>query len=444
VRSVRSLSLLLIAVAVLWPPAVAAQEPDRVVDVVELEGVIDPTTSDYLRGRLAAAQDDGVHAVVVRLDTPGGLDVSMRAMVKEILDSDVPVVVWIAPRGARAASAGTFLTYAAHLAYMAESTELGAATPVNLGGGESETLSRKATNDAAAFLVELAKQRGRNEEFAEAAVRDAASLGATDAVEQSVVDGMASSLRELLEAMDGEAVEIGDSTVTLETWAEDTPSVTVRFHEMNLLQRLLHAVTNPEIAFLLILLGTFGLIFELYNPGIGLAGLLGSVALLLGFYALSVLPTNWAGVLLVILAVVFFLIDLQIAGFGVFTVGGVAALVAGGLILFSGASPELRLSPFAIVAAVALSVLFFVSVMAAALRVRSRRSVTGEEGMVGMIGEAKTDIAPEGTVLTKGTLWRARTMETGIAAGSKVRVMATEGLLLLVEPLHETGEASTS
>ena len=443
-RSVRSLSLLLIAVAVLWPPAVAAQEPDRVVDVVELEGVIDPTTSDYLRGRLAAAQDDGVHAVVVRLDTPGGLDVSMRAMVKEILDSDVPVVVWIAPRGARAASAGTFLTYAAHLAYMAESTELGAATPVNLGGGESETLSRKATNDAAAFLVELAKQRGRNEEFAEAAVRDAASLGATDAVEQSVVDGMASSLRELLEKMDGEAVEIGDSTVTLETWAEDTPSVTVRFHEMNLLQRLLHAVTNPEIAFLLILLGTFGLIFELYNPGIGLAGLLGSVALLLGFYALSVLPTNWAGVLLVILAVVFFLIDLQIAGFGVFTVGGVAALVAGGLILFSGASPELRLSPFAIVAAVALSVLFFVSVMAAALRVRSRRSVTGEEGMVGMIGEAKTDIAPEGTVLTKGTLWRARTMETGIAAGSKVRVMATEGLLLLVEPLHETGEASTS
>jgi membrane-bound serine protease (ClpP class) len=157
-----------------------------------------------------------------------------------------------------------------------------------------------------------------------------------------------------------------------------------------------------------------------------------------------VLPTNWAGVLLVILAVVFFLIDLQIAGFGVFTVGGVAALVAGGLILFSGASPELRLSPFAIVAAVALSLLFFVSVMAAALRVRSRRSVTGEEGMVGMIGEAKTDIAPEGTVLTKGTLWRARTMETGIAAGSKVRVMATEGLLLLVEPLHETGEASTS
>lgn len=443
-RSVRSLSLLLIAVAVLWPPAVAAQEPDRVVDVVELEGVIDPTTSDYLRGRLAAAQDDGVHAVVVRLDTPGGLDVSMRAMVKEILDSDVPVVVWIAPRGARAASAGTFLTYAAHLAYMAESTELGAATPVNLGGGESETLSRKATNDAAAFLVEIAKQRGRNEEFAEAAVRDAASLGATDAVEQSVVDGMASSLRELLETMDGEAVEIRDSTLTLETWAEDTPSVTVRFHEMNLLQRLLHAVTNPEIAFLLILLGTFGLIFELYNPGIGLAGLLGSVALLLGFYALSVLPTNWAGVLLVILAVVFFLIDLQIAGFGVFTVGGVAALVAGGLLLFSGASPELRVSPFAIGAAVVLSLLFFVSVMAAALRVRSRRPVTGEEGMVGMIGEAKTDIAPEGTVLTKGTLWRARTMETGIAAGSKVRVMATEGLLLLVEPLHETGEASTS
>jgi membrane-bound serine protease (ClpP class) len=206
---------------------------------------------------------------------------------------------------------------------------------------------------------------------------------------------------------------------------------------MNLLQRLLHAVTNPDIAYFLILVGTFGIIFELYNPGIGLAGILGGVSLLLGFYALSVLPTNWVGAFLVILGVVFFLIDLQAAGLGIWTVGGVVSLIAGGVLLFSGASPELQVSPWTIVAAVAIAVLFFVSVMTAAMRVRLRRPITGEEALVGAIGEAKTDIAPEGTVVTKGTLWRARTMETGIAAGSKVKVMATEGLVLLVEPMHE-------
>lgn len=240
--------------------------------------------------------------------------------------------------------------------------------------------------------------------------------------------------------MDGRVVELpGGATRTLETWDEaaGAPSVRLRFQNMSLLQQLLHLVTDPEIAFLLLLLGTFGLIFEIYNPGIGLAGLLGAVALLLGFYALSVLPTNWAGALLVVIAVIFLLVDLHTAGLGIWTVGGITALVAGGLLLFAGAVPELTLDPWSIVVAVVLSIVFFVSVMTAALRVRLRRPITGEEGIVGTIGEAKTDIAPEGTVLTKGTLWRARTMETGIAAGSKVQVKASEGLVLLVEPLHE-------
>jgi membrane-bound serine protease (ClpP class) len=437
--------LLVLAGVGLGVPAAGAQEAESdVVEIIELEGIIDPTSADYLRGRLRASEEAGVQAAVIRLDTPGGLDVSMRTIIKQMLDMDVPVVVWIAPRGARAASAGTFITYAANLAYMAEATEIGAATPVNLGGGEQdETLARKATNDAAEFIQELARTRGRNEEWAEDAVRDAASLGATEAEEIGVVDGIASSLGQLLEEMDGQQVEVANgSIVTLETWDEvaGQPSATVRFHEMNILQRLLHAVTNPEIAFFLILIGTFGLIFELYNPGIGLAGLLGGVSLLLGFYSLSVLPTNWAGVFLIVLAVVFFLIDLQVAGLGVFTIGGTAALVAGALLLFAGADPSLQVSPIAIIAAVALTLLFFISVMTAALRVRLRRPITGEEAIVGTIGEAKTDIAPEGTVVTKGTLWRARTMETGIAAGSKVKVMATEGLVLLVEPLHDHEE----
>jgi membrane-bound serine protease (ClpP class) len=430
--------LLLAAAPLLVAPA-AAQSGGRVVEVIELQGIIDPTSADYLRGRLDAAQQEGIHAAIIKLDTPGGLDISMRDMIKEILNSQVPIVVWIAPRGARAASAGTFITYAAHLAYMAEATELGAATPVSLGDS-SEVLERKVTEDAVAFIRDLAATRGRNADWAEDAVRNAASLGSTEAVEMDVVNGIASSLSALLQAMDGQMVEVADeSTVTLETWDESTgqPSATVRFQDMNLLQQILHAITNPEIAFFLILIGAFGIIFELYNPGIGLAGILGGISLLLGFYSLSVLPTNWIGVLLIVLSVIFFVIDLQVAGLGVWTAGGVAALITGGLLLFSGASPEVQVAPIAIGAAVVLTVLFFVSVMAAALRVRLRRPITGEEAIVGMIGEAKTDIAPEGSVMTKGTLWRARTMETAIPAGSRVRVMATEGLVLLVEPLHE-------
>jgi membrane-bound serine protease (ClpP class) len=433
----------LLLAALLISPA-AAQDEGRVVEVIELQGIIDPTTADYLRERLDAAQDEGVHAAIIKLDTPGGLDISMRDMIKEILNSDVSIVVWIAPRGARAASAGTFITYAANLAYMAEATELGAATPVSLGDS-SEVLDRKITEDAVAFIRDLAATRGRNADWAEDAVRNAASLGASEAVEMGVVDGIASSLGELLQAMDGQPVKVANgSTVTLETWDESTgrPSATVRFQDMNLLQQVLHAVTNPEIAFFLILIGAFGIIFELYNPGIGLAGILGGISLLLGFYSLSILPTNWLGVLLIVASVIFFVIDLQVAGLGVFTAGGVASLIAGGLLLFAGASSELQVAPVAIGAAVVLSLLFFISVMAAALRVRLRRPITGEEAIVGMVGEAKTDIAPEGTVMTKGTLWRARTMETGIAAGSRVKVMATEGLVLLVEPLHER-EASS-
>jgi membrane-bound serine protease (ClpP class) len=426
--------------------AVAGAQGERLADLVEVKGVIDPVTSDYLTQRLEDAADDDVHVLILQLDTPGGLDVSMREIVTDILASPVPTVTWIAPRGARAASAGTFITYATNLAFMAEATELGAATPVNLGGDQSDTLETKVTNDAAAFITELAITRGRNAEWAEDAVREGASLGATEAAEIDVVNGIATSLGALLQSLDGETVEVADGTnVTLDTWdptagPNGAPNVTVRFQDMNLLQRLLHAVTNPEIAFFLLLVGTFGIIFELYNPGIGLAGILGAVALLLGFYALSVLPTNWAGVLLIVLAVAFFIVDLQAAGLGVWTAGGVAGLIVGSLVLFSGAAPELRLSPWAVVAAVVATLLFFVSVMTAALRVRLRRPITGEEGIVGMLGEAKTDIAPEGTVLTKGTLWRARTMETGIAAGSRVRVMASEGLVLLVEPMHEEEE----
>jgi membrane-bound serine protease (ClpP class) len=444
-RRVRALVFLAVFVAglvlSLGSVAAAQDSPAPNVDVVEIEGVIDGPTADYLTTRLEAAQDDA-YAVVIQLDTPGGLDIAMRDVIERMMQSEIPVVVWIAPQGSRAASAGTFIAYAANLTYMAAATELGAATPVNLSGSDlPETMERKVINDAVAFITELARERGRDPEFAESAVRNAEAIGVTEAVERGVVDGQASSLRQLLEAMDGQSVETASETVTLETWDPATgPTVTLRFQQMDLLQRLQHALTSPEVAFLLLLTGAFGIIFELYNPGIGLAGIIGAAALLMGFYGLSVLPTNWLGVLLIMLAVGTLLVDLHTAGLGGWTAAGLVLLVAGGLMLFSGADPALALSPWAIVAAVAGTMLFFVSVMTAALRVRLRRPITGEEAIVGTVGEAKTDIAPEGTVMTKGTLWRARTMEMGIAAGSKVQVKATEGLVILVEPLHDEVE----
>ena len=434
-------SVLLLCLGLILTVAGAARAQDdagdRVLSLIHVEGVIDPPTADYLTSELRAADSDGAHVIVIQIDTPGGLDVSMRAIIQEILDTGAPVAVWIAPRGSRAASAGTFITYAADLAYMAEATELGAATPIDLSGSD---LSKKVTNDAAAFIEELAITNGRNEKWAVEAVREGASVGATEAVELNVVNGMASSLGDLLRALDGETI---DGT-TIETWneADETPNVTIRFEQMNLLQRLLHAVTGPEIAFFLLLFGFFGIIFELYNPGIGLAGILGAVSLLLGFYGLSILPTNWVGVFLIAAAVIFFVVDLQIAGFGVWTIGGVAALIGGGLILFSGADASVTLSPWALVGGVGFTLLFFISVMTAALRVRTRRPITGEESLVGQIGTAQTDIAPEGMVASRGMLWRARTMESGIAAGDKVEIKATEGLVLLVEPVHETVPSS--
>lgn len=436
----RCLATLLVALGLLSLGVTAAAQGDlRPVRVIELQGIIDPTTSGFLRGQIAAAQEEAT-ALVVQLDTPGGLDVSMRQIITEILESRVPVVVWVAPRGARAASAGTFITYSANLAYMADATELGAATPVNLGGAEApEALEEKATNDAVAFITELARVRGRNVEWAEDAVRDAASIGATEAVEINVVDGIASSMDELLEAIDGQRVELaGGEDVTLDTWdaTADRPAVEIERIGMNPFQRLLHFVTQPEVAFLLVSFGTLGILFELYTSGIGLAGILGTVSTVLGFYGLSVLPTNWAALALVVAGMTFFVVDLYTEGLGVWTVGGTAALTAGGLLLFSGA-PALRLDPWAIVVVVGTTVPFFAFAMTAALRLRRTPSVTGSESLVGTSGQARTDIATEGTVMARGMLWQARSSGDVIPAGSRVRIEEIEGLMLVVGPESE-------
>jgi membrane-bound serine protease (ClpP class) len=425
--ALRASILLLLSATALLTAAPAQSQSSAAVYVIQVDGVIDPPVARYIVDRLDRAEDAGAHAVILQIDSPGGLQVSNQELVDAVADSPVPVVAWIAPRDARAASTGTLLVYAADLAYAADSTSLGPLAPATLDADDDAT-----TRAARELLLDVALRPG-------AALVAGRVVDADNAVTSRYVDGSASSLRDLLEGMDGAAAQVDGRWLELETWDESagTPSVAIRFAEMDPFQRLLHAVTDPKVALLLFLAGLFGLIFELYNPGIGLAAIVGVGALALAVYALSVLPTSWGALLVITAGIALLLLDLHAAALGPASALGLVALAGGSAFLFRGAPPPLSLSPLAIGVAVVVTIVFFVSVMTAALRVRLRRPVSDEEGIVGTIGEATTDIAPEGTVLTKGTLWRARTMETGIAAGAKVEVKATEGLVLLVEPLHE-------
>ena len=441
-RFIALLMLLLLVVVVLLGAITSARagsgtEGDP-VDLIQIKNLVDPVQADYLVARLGSAASDGAGAVIIEIDTPGGVDVDLEKVTEAIHGAGVPVICWIAPRGAQAAGIGTFIVAFCDASYMAADATLGPALPLNLAVPDA----RDEVIERFRFLTD-AVFGGRNPARPSwsAIVDEAATT--TEAVDAGFVTGEASTLDSLLQQIDGQEF---DGSAALETFDESTGSLSalVRFQGMGLLDRLLHTVTNPNIAYLLLLGALFGLIFELYNPGIGFGGILGALALALALYGLNVLPTSWPAVLLIVAGVCAFLLDLQIGALGAFTFGGAAAVAVGGALLFRGAASELLVSPFSIVAGLALTILFFVSVMAAALRVRLRRPVSGADSPVGTVGVAKTDIAPEGTVITKGALWRARTMEMGIEAGARVRIMATEGLVLLVEPMHEHEDADQS
>lgn len=425
------LSLIALGLLLLAPSALAQER--HVVDVIELDGVIDPTTADYLGDELARAARDGSGLVVVQLDTPGGLVGSMRDIVGRILRSPVPVAVWVGPQGARAASAGVFLVYASHVAAMAPSTNLGAAHPVDLGGDLSGVQEEKAVSDAAALLRSIAEERGRPLDFAEEAVRESVSLSASEAQDRGVIEILSPSIPDLLAQLDGLEVTTGTGTTTIVSQAAEGTPVQVRNHSMGLLRRTLHAVTSPTAALLLLTLGFWAIVFEIFQPGFGLAGIGGAISLVLAFYALADLPMNVAGLILVLLGLVFFTIDVMVAGLGIFTLGGTVAFGIGAFLLFAGVEPEIRVSPWVIGLLILGSVLFFAFAMTAALKARARQSMTGQEGLVGLVGDARAPLDPEGQVWVKGALWKARALQGPIAEGARVRVRRVDGLLLLVQ-----------
>jgi membrane-bound serine protease (ClpP class) len=414
----------------LWP---ASAQQEHVVYFVEVRGVIDPTTAGYLTDTIDDAIQTAAEAVVIQLDTPGGLEVSMREMVQKILRSPVPIVVWVGPAGARAASAGVFLVYASHVAAMSPGTNLGAAHPVDLGGDLSGAAEEKAVSDAAAFLRSLAEQRGRDVRFAEEAVRESASLTSSEANKRGVIEFLAPTVDVLLDRIDGTRVTTERGERTLVTSGSDQDRVVLRFHKLGLLRRILHAVTDPTIAYILLVLGFWAIVFEISQPGFGIAGVAGAVALILAFYALAILPVNLAALLLLLLGLALFAVDVFTAGLGVFTVGGALALTFGSFLLFAGVSSAIDVSPWVIAIVVTGSLLFFGFAMTVAMRARRSQSITGQEGMVGLVGVARADISPEGQVLLKGALWKARAVNGPIGKGRAVRVRRIDGLTLLVE-----------
>jgi membrane-bound serine protease (ClpP class) len=399
------------------------------VYVAELDGVISPASSSYLVRVVDVAVKKEGACLIFKIDTPGGLDVSMREITEKILNADVPVIVYVAPKGARAASAGVFILYASHVAAMAPGTNVGAAHPVSMGGGQMDSVMvEKVTNDAVAYLKALAKERGRNEEWAEQAVRESASVDAETALELGVCELMAENVDDLIGKLEGRKVEVNERTVTLQTEGRPVKEVKMTFRE-----RLLLLLTNPNIAYVLLLLGIYGLFFELQNPGMIFPGVVGAICLILGFYSLHVLPVNYAGVALIILSAILFILEIYITSQGLLTIGGIFALVFGSLILFESDVPYLRVSWEVIMLVVIIVAGFVILLLTLGVRAQFRKRATGSEGIIGEIGTARTDIKSDrGTVFVHGEFWNAVSKQT-IKKGQRVKVVAVKNMILTVE-----------
>lgn len=443
-----------LAIALLLASPVVSQagrmRAARPVIVLDVDGGIGPATTEYLRGGLRTATARGSPLVVLRMDTPGGLDSATHDIISEILASPVPVATYVAPAGARAASAGTYILYASHLAAMAPGTHLGAATPVMIGGAPTpmpggapappdkekaagakppvDAMSNKVVNDAAAYMAALAALQRRNPEWAERAVREAATLTAEQALAQGVIEVVAGDLPSMLAQAEGRTVRLAGQPHLLRT-----VGAPVEILEPGWRIRLLGVITNPNIAYILLLVGVYGLIFEFMSPGAVAPGIVGAVALLTALFALDLLPVNFAGLALILLGVGLMTAEAFNPSVGAFGIGGIVAFAIGSLLLFKGPAPEFRLSPGVVIAAVALSLAYFVLALGTALRSRRRVVAIGPSTLLGAPGRVVSWSGERGLVRLQGEDWQARAPRS-LAPGQRVRVSGRDGLALIVEP----------
>ncbi|PYM69074.1 MAG: serine protease [Candidatus Rokuibacteriota bacterium] len=399
----------------------------RPVSVIDIDGAITPITLRLLAAAIERAQAEGSQALVVQLNTPGGLERSMRSMVQSILNSEIPIIVYVAPTGARAASAGVFLTMAAHVAAMAPATNMGAAHPVAVGGQMDKEMLKKVENDAAAFARTLAVERGRNAEWMEKAVRSSVSVTEREALKLKVIDLIADRLPDLLEKIDGRVVKTKRGAVTLETKGAPVKVIDIRFRD-----RFLALITDPNIAYILMMVGMLGIFFELSNPGVVLPGVIGGISLILAFFAFQSLPINWAGLLLILFGVALLIAEIKIASHGVLTIGGVVSMVLGSFMLYEAPEAGFRVSWTVILPTVGASAGLVVWAVSAGVRAMMRPPTTGAAGMIGQHAVVRAALDPEGQVQLDGELWRAVAEDAPVPAGETVRVTGVDGLTLRV------------
>jgi membrane-bound serine protease (ClpP class) len=415
-----------VALAIALPGSAALAAPP--VSLIELDGAITPITVRLLDTAIGRARTERSQALVVMLNTPGGLERSMRSMVQSILNSDIPVIVYVGPTGARAASAGVFITMAAHVAAMAPATNIGAAHPVAAGGGQMDKeMSKKVENDAAAFARSIATERGRNVEWAEQAVRSSVSATEREAVKLKVVDLVADSVPDLLAKIDGRVVKTPKGSVTLATKDAAVTPIAVGFRD-----RFLALITDPNVAYILMMVGMLGIFFELSTPGAILPGVLGGISLILAFFAFQSLPINWAGLLLILFGLALLVAEIKIVSHGILTIGGVVSMVLGSMMLYDAPESGLRISWLVIIPTVGAMAGLVIAAVSMGLRALYRPASTGAAGMMGQVGVVKRALDPEGQVLIDGELWQAVAEEGPVAAGEMVRVARMDGLRLTV------------
>jgi membrane-bound serine protease (ClpP class) len=400
------------------------------VALVNIDGTINPVTSEFIHRSIEKAKSQNDVCLIIRLNTPGGLLKSTRVIVSDLLESPLPVVVFVAPGGAHAGSAGVFIALAAHIAAMAPGTNIGAAHPVDMQGQTSDpVMNEKATNDAAAFIRTISERRNRNWQWAEQAVKQSISVTENEALELKIIDVIAPNIEELLNKINGMSITLPTGNVTLQT-----KGATIETIEMGWPEKILDKISDPTIAYILLLLGLYGLMFELYNPGAILPGIVGVICLILGFYSMHTLPINYAGLALIIFGIILFLLEIKIVSHGLLALGGIVSLFLGSMMFIRTNSTLefVAISRSVIITAVLVTTFFFLFIIGLGVRAQLIKPVTGIEGMIGIIGQSLEALDPLGTVQVHGEIWQAESIDGKIDKGEKVKVIEVKNLKVKV------------